>query len=105
MPYITGINDTLNPFNSNPTEGHSPTSATTPAGRLKQPRKLPKAACDQRQQADFTHPRGGFPRREKETDQLDGEQRHRARTACNEKIEHNARIFKVQQFGESPLQR
>ena len=86
MPYITGINDTLNPFNSNPTEGHSPT-------------------CDQRQQADFTHPRGGFPRREKETDQLDGEQRHRARTACNEKIEHNARIFKVQQFGESPLQR
>ena len=74
-------------------------------GRLKQPRKLPKAACDQRQQADFTHPRGGFPRREKETDQLDGEQRHRARTACNEKIEHNARIFKVQQFGESPLQR
>lgn len=56
MPYITGINDTLNPFNSNPTEGHSPTSATTPA-------------------------------------------------ACNEKIEHNARIFKVQQFGESPLQR
>ena len=31
MPYITGINDTLNPFNSNPTEGYSPTSATTPA--------------------------------------------------------------------------
>ena len=27
MPYITGINDTLNPFNSTPTEGHSPTSA------------------------------------------------------------------------------
>ena len=75
-------------------------------GRLKQPRKLPKAACDQRQQADFTHPRGGLstPRKKRQTNSTESSDIAPGPPAMK-KIEHNARIFKVQQFGESPLQR